>query len=176
MTDEKLKRFALKLRDEVQLLAAKVSQVEKIRTVARDGRDGAPGADGKPGLQGPEGERGAQGVAGLPGRDGRDGKNGKDGQSVTKVELNGRELFVWLDVLDLRVTKSMDGGVTWPTEVDHLRRVVNNLTGARDVAFFPVSFVVLLKKGDRIRFEVENKTAGRDVTMELDSYVTVTES
>lgn len=157
MSDERLKRFALKLRDEVSALAGRVSHVEKVRAVARDGRDGAHGAPGEPGEKGEPGKTGDRGVQGLPGRDGRDGlpgpkgdsitraevepgnmlsvwiggvktlagrivaqrgekgergapgqpgpkgekgdpgKDGKDGTSVTKVELKGRELFVWLD-------------------------------------------------------------------------------
>jgi len=57
MADDRLKQFALKLRDEVQTLAARLSQVEKIRAVARDGRDGAPGVPGEPGGKGDRGER-----------------------------------------------------------------------------------------------------------------------
>lgn len=79
------------------------------------------------------------------------------------------------DVIDLRVTLSGDGGSTWPTEVNHIRRVINNLAGGRDVAFFPISFIQDIKKDERLRIEVENKTAARNVTMELDSYFIVTE-
>ena len=55
MSDEKLKRFALKLRDEVERLAAKVSHIEKVRAVARDGRDGAQGTVEKERLTGARG-------------------------------------------------------------------------------------------------------------------------
>lgn len=163
MADERLKQFALKLRDEVQALAARLSQVEKIRAVARDGRDGAPGTPGESGAKGDRGEAGERGAQGLPGRDGRDGlpgpkgdsvtraevepgnmlaiwigdvktlagrivaqrgekgdkgdpglpgpkgdkgdpgKDGKDGTKITKVELNGRELFIWLDGVKKKV-------------------------------------------------------------------------
>lgn len=163
MADDRLKQFALKLRDEVQTLAARLSQVEKIRAVARDGRDGAPGVPGEPGGKGDRGETGERGAQGLPGRDGRDGlpgpkgdsvtraevepgnmlaiwigdvktlagrivaqrgekgdkgdpglpgpkgdkgdpgKDGKDGTKITKVELNGRELFIWLDGVKKKV-------------------------------------------------------------------------
>lgn len=54
-------------------------------------------------------------------------------------------------------------------------RQINNIVGARDVAFFPISFIVTLNKNDRIRLEVENKTAARNVTMEIDSYFIVSE-
>lgn len=79
------------------------------------------------------------------------------------------------DVIDIRVTKSTDGGATWPTQVNHVRRVINNLSGVRDVAFFTLSFDVEILKNDRIRVEVENTTAARDVTAELDSYLVVVE-
>lgn len=79
------------------------------------------------------------------------------------------------DVIDLRVTKSTDNGATWPTEINHIRRVVNNLAGGRDVAFFSLSFVADLTKNDRIRLEVENKTSTTNVLMELDSYFIITE-
>lgn len=77
------------------------------------------------------------------------------------------------DVIDVRVTKSTDDGATWPTELNHTRRVVNNLVGNRDVAFFTLSFLSDLKEGDRVRVEVENKTGTSNVTMELDSFVVI---
>ncbi len=77
--------------------------------------------------------------------------------------------------IDVRVTKSTDGGATWPTEINHIRRQINSLVGGRDVAFFPLNFVVVLAKNDRIRLEVENKSGTGNVTMELDSYFIITE-
>jgi hypothetical protein len=79
------------------------------------------------------------------------------------------------NVLDLRVTKSTDDGVTWPTELFHIRRQVNSLVGGRDVAFFPMSFITSLVEGDRIRLEIENKTNTNNVTVELDSYFIVSQ-
>lgn len=79
------------------------------------------------------------------------------------------------DVIDVRVTKSTDGGATFPTQVSHVRRVINNLAGARDVAFMPINFVANLAKNDRVRLEVENKTAGNDVTMEIDSFFIISQ-
>lgn len=80
------------------------------------------------------------------------------------------------DVVDIRVTKSTDGGLTYPIEVNHIRRVVNNLSGPRNVAFFPINFITNLSKGDRLRIEVENTTAARDITMEVDSYFIISEA
>lgn len=79
------------------------------------------------------------------------------------------------DVIGVRVTKSVDGGATFPTVVSKIKRQVNNIAGGRDVAFFPVSFIVTLEKNDRLRIEIENQTAANNATMELDSYFIVSE-
>jgi hypothetical protein len=79
------------------------------------------------------------------------------------------------NVIDIRITKSTDGGITFPTEINHIRRQINSLVGGRDVGFFPINFVTELNKNDRIRLEVENKTSSNNVTMELDSYLIITE-
>lgn len=94
MSDEKLKKLAVKLGTDVKTLFARVDQVERIRAVARDGRDGAIGAQGERGERGQPGERGVQGI---PGRDGRDGLPGPKGDSVTRVEVEpGNRLAVWI--------------------------------------------------------------------------------
>ena len=78
------------------------------------------------------------------------------------------------NVLDVRVTQSTDGGVTFPTEVTHIRRQVNSLVGGRDVAFFPINFIATIKTDDRLRIEVENLTSTSNATVELDSYFIIT--
>lgn len=77
------------------------------------------------------------------------------------------------DTIDIRVTKSTDDGVSFAEVINHTKRVVNNLSGGRDVAFFPINFITKLNKNDRIRIEVENKTSTGNVTMELDSFLVV---
>jgi hypothetical protein len=79
------------------------------------------------------------------------------------------------NVLDLRVTKSTDGGVTWSDEINHIRRQVNSLVGGRDVAFFPLNFITTLKENDRVRLEIENKSSTANVTAELDSFVIISQ-
>ena len=79
------------------------------------------------------------------------------------------------NVLDVRVVKSTDGGSTWPTEVNHIRRQVNSFVGGRDVAFFPINFVTVLAKNDRLRLEIANNSGTTNVTMELGSYFITTE-
>lgn len=78
------------------------------------------------------------------------------------------------DEVNLRVTKSTDGGSTWPTEITVVRREVNAFVGSRDVAFFPVNFITTLQEDDRIRIEVSNESTAGNLTAELDSYFIVT--
>lgn len=78
------------------------------------------------------------------------------------------------NVIDIRVTKSTDGGSTFPTEIFHVSRQINSLVGSRDVAFFPLNFIDNLVDSDIVRLEIENKTSTSNVTVELDSYFIVT--
>jgi hypothetical protein len=79
------------------------------------------------------------------------------------------------DLIDIRVTKSTDGGATYPTELSHISRLINNLVGPNDVAFFPINFITNLAKGDRVRIEVENKTAANSVIARDDSFIIIAE-
>lgn len=77
------------------------------------------------------------------------------------------------ELIDIRVTKSTDDGATFPTQISHIRRPILSLPGPRDIAFFPIKFTPILNEGDRIRIEVENNTSTNNVTMELDSSITI---
>jgi len=77
------------------------------------------------------------------------------------------------NVLDLRIMLSTDNGMTFPTEIDHITRQVNNLAGGRDIAWFPVSFLVELQEGYRLRLEVENVDDSTNITCELDSCISI---
>ena len=77
------------------------------------------------------------------------------------------------NLIDLRVTKSLDGGTTFPEEINHISRVVNNIQGSRDVAYFSIDFLARLSDGDIVRVEVENKTSTGNITAEVDSYLTI---
>ena len=48
-------------------------------------------------------------------------------------------------------------------------RVINNLQGARDVAYFTGAFNVRLDKNDLVVWQVTNLTSTANVTLELDS-------
>ena len=73
----------------------------------------------------------------------------------------------------LRVTKSEDGGSTFPTEINHISRVINNIQGGRDVAYFQIDFLARLKDGDIIRLETENYDSTANISAEIDSYLTI---
>lgn len=79
------------------------------------------------------------------------------------------------DLVDLRVTKSNDSGATYPVEVNHIQLEIANLSGPNDFATYSINFVQELKKSERLRLEVENKTAARNVTMSSESFFIVTE-
>jgi hypothetical protein len=78
------------------------------------------------------------------------------------------------DEVNLRVTKSTDGGSTWPTQITVVRREINAFVGSRDVAFFPISFIATLQEDDRLRIEISNESTVGNLTAELDSYFIVT--
>jgi len=88
-------------------------------------------------------------------------------QIVANLEIEGTAN----DLLDIRITKSTDEGATFPIVVNHISRVVNNLAGSRDVAFFPINFVEEFSKDDRFRIEIENKSGARNATAGIDSYI-----
>lgn len=77
--------------------------------------------------------------------------------------------------IEVRVTKSTDGGIAFSTAINSLTRTINSLVGSRDVAFFPVNFMSFLKSGDILRIEVKNKTDTSNVTQEIGGYLIVTE-
>lgn len=79
------------------------------------------------------------------------------------------------NVIDLRFMVSTDDGATWPTQIEHLSREVNNFAGGTDVAFFPISFIADLDEGDLLRVEVGNSTSTNSVTLRLDSYFDISQ-
>jgi hypothetical protein len=71
--------------------------------------------------------------------------------------------------IDIRITKSEDGGNTFPIVVDHVTYTINSLVGGRDVAFVPISSIVTLVENNRLRYEIGNKSSTNNLTAELDS-------
>jgi len=80
------------------------------------------------------------------------------------------------DVISVRLTKSTDGGSTWPVSVDSSTRQVNNLSGGRDIAFIPLLFIVDLNKDDKVRLEIENQTTTTNLTVESNSEILLDEA
>lgn len=53
------------------------------------------------------------------------------------------------------------------------RRVINNLQGGRDVAYFSLSDNITLDEGDYVKIQVANVAATNNATAELDSFIMV---
>ena len=58
-------------------------------------------------------------------------------------------------------------------DAGEIRRVINNLQGGRNVAYFALSDNITLNKNDYIKFQVANDSSTADITAELDSYYTI---
>ena len=78
------------------------------------------------------------------------------------------------DEIDFKVLVWDDSASTF---IDYrtTRRVVNNLQGGRDVAFFTVIDEIILDQNDYVKFQVANVNATNNITEELDSYFIVEE-
>lgn len=77
------------------------------------------------------------------------------------------------DLVGLRVAKSSDGFATAGVSVSQIQLEIANLSGPNDFATFSVNFIQAMKKGDRLRLEVENLAAVRDLTMGAQSFLVV---
>lgn len=87
-----------------------------------------------------------------------------DGQFILDSTSNN-EVDLKL-VIYRAATTSFEDGKT-------VRRVVNNLQGGRDVAYFTTFENILLNQNDYIKFQVANASSTSNITAELDSYFTV---
>ena len=54
-----------------------------------------------------------------------------------------------------------------------IRRVINNLQGGRDVAYFALDDNIILNQNDYVKLQVANVGATNNITAEFDSYMTV---
>jgi hypothetical protein len=79
------------------------------------------------------------------------------------------------DLLSLKLVK-WDNSIAGFVDIDTQIRRVNSVAGPNDSAFFTVFFPVALDQNDYIKFQVANTTsAGKNVTLNLDSYFLVEE-
>ena len=79
---------------------------------------------------------------------------------IKKCEL---KLVVWDDSLSSFVDYKV------------MRRVINNLQGGRDVAFFTLIDNVVLDKNDYLKLQVANITGIQNITAELNTEIIVEE-
>ena len=78
------------------------------------------------------------------------------------------------DEIDLKVVVWDDSASAF-VDYKTLRRVVNNLQGGRNVAFFTYSTNILLDTNDYVKFQAANVSATNNITAELDSECSVEE-
>ena len=76
------------------------------------------------------------------------------------------------DVIPLKVVIFRDATVSFE-DGDTVTRVITNLQGGRDVAYFVLSDNITLSQNDYVKIQITNTTDGSDATAELDSFFTV---
>lgn len=98
------------------------------------------------------------------------GNNPRDYTATVDLILDGTSG----DNLELKLVKWDDSASSF-VDIDSQRRVVNNLLGGRDVAFFNAVFLFQLDKNDYVKLQVQNTSGANNVTAELDSFMLVSE-
>jgi hypothetical protein len=84
---------------------------------------------------------------------------------IVIVGGSGDVVAVKIVIFRSETTSFEDGKIT--------TRVINNLQGGRDVAYFGIVDNITLNQNDYIKFQVANITDTSDVTAELDSFFVV---
>ena len=96
------------------------------------------------------------------------------GNGIYNITGNVQIKATAADIVTVRVMLSQDNGATYPTEVNRIQLETPNFTGANDFGTYSLSLIQDLKKNSRVRLEVANATAARDVTMLAQSFVILT--
>ncbi|YP_010660143.1 hypothetical protein PP590_gp11 [Pseudoalteromonas phage HS1] len=96
------------------------------------------------------------------------GINPREYKTIASLTIEGANN----DVLTLRVVKWDDSASSFVTVLDQVRPV-NNLVGARDVAFFNINVNTRLDQNDYIKLQVANNSGTANVTAETDGYLVV---
>jgi hypothetical protein len=78
------------------------------------------------------------------------------------------------DVLELRFNVYDDSAATW-IPFNGQVRVVNNLVGGSDLAFFGINKAITLNQNDLIKMQVRNTTDTTNITVKLNSFFRITE-
>ncbi len=76
------------------------------------------------------------------------------------------------DEVDLKIVIFRSATTTFE-DGKTIRRVINNLQGGRDVAYFALSDNITLNENDYVKLQVANVGATNNITAELDSFFTV---
>lgn len=74
------------------------------------------------------------------------------------------------DIIALSVKKSTDWGVTFPIEINHIERKIENYSWPTDNAKIPINFIWEMEEWDIVRLEIENYTNTNNVIIWLDSF------
>lgn len=95
------------------------------------------------------------------------------GTTPVEFEIQGQVVVVCTanDEVDIKVVVWDDSASVF-NDGKVTRRVVNNLQGGRNVAYFVVHDTVILNQNDYIKIQVANVSATNDITAELDSFIT----
>ena len=76
------------------------------------------------------------------------------------------------DVIALKIVIFRDATTSFE-DGNTITRVINNLQGGRDVAYFVLNDNISLSQNDYVKMQITNTTDGTDATAELDSFFTV---
>jgi len=96
------------------------------------------------------------------------GINPREYKAIASLTIDGASN----DVVTLRVVKWDNSASSFVTVLDQVRPV-NNLVGARDVAFFNINVNTRLDQNDYIKLQVANNSGTANVTAETDGYLVV---
>ena len=96
------------------------------------------------------------------------------GQSPIEYKVSGQLVLDSNsnDEVDLKIviwraaTSTFEDGKT-------IRRVINNLQGGRDVAYFVLSDNIILNGNDYVKLQVANVNATNNITAEIDSFMNI---
>lgn len=96
------------------------------------------------------------------------------GESPVEYSVGGQLVIAGgpNDEADLKLVIFRDATTTFE-DGKTIRRVINNLQGGRDVAYFALSDNIVLNKNDYVKLQVSNATDATDITAELDSFIRV---
>lgn len=107
-----------------------------------------------------------------------DGKLTHDGNSPREFEVTANLVLESQQNNNLTVRfRKWDNSASAFVNIDYTQqtRVVNNLQGSRDVAYFTILVGVIMDQNDYIQLQVRNNSGNSDVTAEASSYFRIQE-